>query len=88
MSENQAHKRVIQGKVISKAGDKSMVILVERKVVHPKYRKIVKRFKKYTIHDENHSSKIGDVISAIECKPISKTKAFRFKEIITAGVEL
>lgn len=83
-----AHKRVIQGKVISKAGDKSIVILVERKVVHAKYRKIVKRFKKYTIHDEEHKAKIGDVISAIECRPISKTKAFRFKDIITAGVEL
>ena len=57
MSEKQAHKRVIQGRVISKAGDKSIVILVERKVVHAKYRKIVKRFKKYTIHDENHSAK-------------------------------
>ena len=88
MSEKQAHKRVIRGRVVSKAGDKSVVILVERKVVHEKYRKIVKRFKKYTIHDESNSVKIGDVISAIECKPISKTKAFRFKEIITAGVEL
>lgn len=88
MEQKQAHKRVIQGKVVSRAGEKSVVILVERKVVHAKYRKIVKRFKKYTIHDENHNTKIGDVVSAIECKPISKTKAFTFKEIITAGVEL
>lgn len=88
MSEKQVQKRIIQGKVVSKAGDKSVVILVERKVVHAKYHKIVKRFKKYTIHDENHSTKIGDVVNAIECKPISKTKAFKFKEIITAGVEL
>lgn len=88
MSETQAHKRVIQGKVVSKAGDKSVVILVERKVVHAKYRKIVKRFKKYTIHDEEQSVKVGDVVSAIECRPISKTKAFKLKEIIVAGVEL
>lgn len=88
MSENQAHKRVIQGKVISKAGDKSIVILVERRVVHAKYRKIVKRFKKYTIHDEKQSAKVGDMVSAIECKPISKTKAFKLKEILLAGVEL
>lgn len=88
MSENQAHKRVIQGKVISKAGDKSVVILVERKVVHAKYRKIVKRFKKYTIHDEKQSAKVGDLVSAIECRPISKTKAFKLKEIVVAGVEL
>ncbi|MGI0406187.1 30S ribosomal protein S17 [Helicobacter himalayensis] len=88
MSEKQAHKRVIQGRIVSKAGDKSVVMLVERKVVHPKYRKIVKRFKKYTIHDEQNTTKVGDVISAIECKPISKRKAFTLKEIITKGVEL
>lgn len=88
MSENQAHKRVIQGKVISKAGHKSVVILVERRVVHAKYRKIVKRFKKYTIHDEEQNAKIGDVVSAIECRPISKTKAFKLREIVVSGVEL
>ena len=82
MSEKQAHKRVIQGRVVSKAGDKSVVVLVERKVLHPKYRKIVKRFKKYTIHDEQNAVKIGDVVSAIECRPISKSKAFRLKDIV------
>ena len=86
MENKEPHKRVIQGKVVSKAGDKSVVILVERKVVHPKYRKIVKRFKKYTIHDENNSVKVGDVISAIECKPISKTKTFNLQNIVSVGV--
>ena len=88
MSEKQAHKRVIQGRIVSKAGDKSVVVLVERNVLHPKYRKIVKRFKKYTIHDENNEAKIGDVVSAIECRPISKSKAFRLKDIVIKGVEL
>lgn len=86
MEKKQPHKRIIQGKVVSKAGDKSVVILVERKVVHPKYRKIVKRFKKYTIHDETNSVKVGDVISAIECKPISKTKTFNLQNIVSVGV--
>ncbi|MCE3036637.1 30S ribosomal protein S17 [Helicobacter anatolicus] len=86
MSEKQAHKRIIQGEVVSKAGDKSVTILVERKVVHPKYRKIVKRFKKYTIHDENNSAKVGDVVAAIECSPISKNKAFKLKDIVSVGV--
>lgn len=84
--QKQPHKRLIQGKVVSKAGDKSAVILVERKVVHPKYRKIVKRFKKYTIHDDKNQVKVGDVVSAIECKPISKTKSFNLKEIVQVGV--
>lgn len=86
MSETKTHKRVIQGKVVSIAGNKSAVILVERKVVHARYRKIVKRFKKYIIHDENAESKVGDVVSAIECRPISKRKAFRLKEIVLKGV--
>lgn len=86
MNEKQAHKRVIQGKVVSIAGNKSAVILVERKVVHPKYRKIVKRFKKYIIHDEDCKTRVGDVVSAIECKPISKHKTFTLKDIVVVGV--
>lgn len=86
MEQKQPHKRVIQGKVVSKAGDQSVVVLVERKVVHPKYRKIVKRFKKYTIHDQDNSAKVGDVVSAIECKPISKTKTFSLQNIVSVGV--
>lgn len=86
MSQTQPHKRVIQGRVVSVAGDKSAVVLVERKVVHPKYRKIVKRFKKYTIHDEKNQVKVGDEVVAIECKPISKTKSFNLKDIVSVGV--
>lgn len=86
MEQKQPHKRVIQGRVVSKAGDRSVIVLIERKVVHPKYRKIVKRFKKYTIHDQDNSAKIGDIVSAIECKPISKTKTFNLQNIVSVGV--
>lgn len=86
MNQAQPHKRIIQGKIVSIAGDKSAVVLVERKVVHPKYRKIVKRFKRYTIHDEKNQAKVGDEVVAIECKPISKTKSFNLKEIVSVGV--
>jgi len=79
-------KRVIQGKVVKKAGDKTATVLVERKVVHPRYHKIVKRFKKYLIHDESNDVNVGDTISAIECRPLSKTKTFRLKEVISRGV--
>ncbi|WP_291947068.1 30S ribosomal protein S17 [Campylobacter sp.] len=82
-----AFKREIQGVVVQIAGDKTATILVERKVVHPKYRKIVKRFKKYLIHDERNELKIGNTIIAIECRPLSKRKSFRLKTIISAGVE-
>lgn len=86
MTEVTGHKRVIQGEVVSKVGDKSVGILVTRKVVHKKYRKIVKRFKKYTIHDENNVLKVGDFVSAVECKPVSKSKTFVLKEIVSVGV--
>lgn len=84
--EKKPHKRVIQGKVVSIAGIKSIVISVERKVVHPKYRKIVKRFKKYIVHDEENKAKVNDIISALESRPISKRKSFVLKDVISVGV--
>lgn len=82
-----AFKREIQGVVIQVSGDKTRSVLVERKVVHSRYRKIVKRFKKYLIHDEKNESKIGDIVNALECRPLSKRKAFRLKNIVQRGVE-
>ena len=82
-----ALKREISGTVVKKAGDKTITVLVERKVMHPRYHKIVKRFKKYLVHDENNSANINDKIVAIECRPLSKTKSFRLKEIISTGVK-
>jgi small subunit ribosomal protein S17 len=81
-----SHKRIIQGTVIKKAGDKTATVLVERRIMHPRYHKTVKRFKKYLIHDERNETNVGDVVSAIECRPLSKRKSFRLKEIVTRGV--
>ena len=55
------HKREIQGIVVTNGADKSATILVERRVMHPRYHKTVKRFKKYMIHDENNQLNIGDL---------------------------
>ena len=78
-------KRQISGVVIKKAGDKTSTILVERRVLHPRYHKTVKRFKKYLIHDEKNEVNVGDTIIAIECRPLSKTKTFRLLEISKRG---
>jgi len=78
-------KRVISGTVIKKAGEKTATVLVERKILHPRYHKTVKRFKKYLVHDEKNEANIGDTISAIECRPVSKNKAFRLTEITKRG---
>ncbi|MBD3840998.1 MAG: 30S ribosomal protein S17 [Campylobacterales bacterium] len=82
-----SHKREIQGVVVKKSGDKTASVLVERKVLHPKYHKTVKRFKKYLVHDEKNELEEGDVVTALECRPLSKTKSFRLKSIISKGVK-
>lgn len=82
----QPHKRVINGIVVSKSGEKSAKIRVERRVLHPRYHKIVKRFKNYQVHDEKNELREGDMVEAIECSPISKTKSFRLKSFVRAEV--
>jgi small subunit ribosomal protein S17 len=79
------HKREIQGKVVTISGDKTVSIVVERRVMHPRYHKVVKRFKKYLVHDERNEVKVGDEIVAIECRPLSKTKSFRLKTVVTGA---
>jgi len=82
-----SHKREIQGVVVKKSGDKTVSVLVERRVLHPRYHKTVRRFKKYLIHDERNEVNVGDTVSALECRPLSKTKSFRLKEVIARGVK-
>ena len=80
-------KKTIQGKVVAKSGDKTARILVERKVLHPKYRKIVKKFKNYLIHDENNQLNVGDFVVAEETRPLSKRKSFELKSVISKAGE-
>jgi small subunit ribosomal protein S17 len=80
-------RKTIQGRVVAKSGDKTVRILVERRVLHPKYRKIVKKFKNYLIHDEKNELNIGDFIVAEECRPLSKRKTFTLKSVISKAGE-
>jgi len=70
-------KRVLQGTVVSDKADKTVVVLIERKVAHPVYGKIIRRSKKYHAHDENNSVKAGDLVRIEECPPISKLKTWK-----------
>ena len=81
------HKREIQGVVVKKSGEKTVSVLVTRSVMHPKYHKTVKRFKKYLVHDERNELNVGDSVIAVECRPLSKTKSFRLKTIVATGVK-
>ena len=80
-------KRVIQGQVVAISGDKTASVLVERRVMHPRYHKFVKRFKEYLVHDEKNELKVGDTVAAIECRPLSARKKFRLKAVLKTGVE-
>jgi small subunit ribosomal protein S17 len=69
-------KRILQGVVVSDAMDKTVVVRVERRVMHPVYKKFIRRSKKYSAHDETNSCKVGDVVRIQECRPLSKTKSW------------
>lgn len=66
-------KRILQGVVVSDAMDKTVVVKVERRVMHPIYKKFIRRSKKYHAHDEANRYKVGDIVRICECRPVSKT---------------
>ena len=73
-------KRVLTGNVVSDKGDKTVVVLVERKVKHPLYGKIIKRSKKYHAHDEGNEYREGETVRIEETAPISKLKTWKVIE--------
>ncbi len=77
-----AIQRTMQGKVVSNKMDKSITVLIERKIKHPKYGKMIRRSTKLHAHDENNVCNIGDIVSIKESRPISKTKAWTLVEVI------
>jgi small subunit ribosomal protein S17 len=78
-------KRVLTGNVVSDKGDKTVVVLVERKVKHPLYGKIIRRSKKYHAHDEGNEYKAGETVRIEETAPISKLKTWKVIERVTAA---
>ena len=69
-------RRVMNGIVVSDKMDKTIVVQVERRVMHPIYKKFINRSKKYAVHDEQNKHKIGDQVLIRECRPISKRKCW------------
>ncbi|MBO7200124.1 MAG: 30S ribosomal protein S17 [Bacteroidales bacterium] len=80
MERNLRKERI--GLVVSNKMEKSIVVLVERKVKHPKYGKFVKKSTKFMAHDEKNESNIGDTVRIMETRPLSKNKCWRLVEII------
>ena len=76
-------RRVLTGRVVSDKADKTITVLVERRLKHPVYKKFIKRSAKFLAHDEDNAAKIGDTVSIIEARPLSKRK--RWALVTDAG---
>lgn len=75
-------KRILEGNVVGDKTDKTITVLVERRFMHPLYKKYIKKTSKYAAHDANNQYKIGDRVRIVECRPISKSKRFA---VLTEG---
>ena len=67
-------RRVMRGTVVGDRADKTVIVRVDRRVMHPLYKKVVRRSKRYTAHDDGNDHKVGDIVQIRECAPISKRK--------------
>jgi small subunit ribosomal protein S17 len=77
----QTNPRTVTGTVVSDRMDKTITVLIERKVQHPVYGKIVRRSSRVHAHDENNECKVGDLVTVVECRPLSKTKSWMLRSI-------
>lgn len=75
-------KKVLQGRVVSSAADKTVTVNVERRLKHPLYGKVVTMSKKYLAHDENNEFQVGDVVEIISSRPVSRRKRFRVTRLV------
>jgi small subunit ribosomal protein S17 len=82
MMETRKNRKTRTGKVISNKMQKGIVVVVERRVVHPLYKKYYKRTTKFYAHDEKNEAGVGDTVLIMETRPISKLKRWRLVEIV------
>ena len=76
-------KKILKGKVVSDKMDKTIVVAVENKRLHPRYKKLVLKTRKFKAHDESNQCKVGDMVEIIEHTPMSKTKRWLLKEVLS-----
>ncbi len=85
-TEQQKEMRTLTGRVVSDKMDKTITVLIERKVPHPVYGKYVRRSTKIHAHDENNECKAGDLVIITQCRPLAKTKAWRLVSVVERAV--
>ncbi|HPD65685.1 MAG TPA: 30S ribosomal protein S17 [Bacteroidia bacterium] len=75
-------RKVVTGKVVSNKADKTVIVAVERRVIHPKYKKTIRKTSRYMAHDEDNECGIGDFVMLMETRPLSKRKRWRLVKIV------
>jgi len=88
MGEKEKNVRTFVGIVVSSKMDRTISVLVERKVKHPLYRKYIRRSTKLMAHDEGNQCAEGDTVMIEECRPISKNKSWRLQEILNKAAQV
>ena len=86
MSETTNNKRTLVGRVVSDKMEKTVTVLIERRVKHPLYGKIIVQSKKFHAHNDNNEAKHGDLVEIEETRPVSKTKAWRVSKLLEKAV--
>lgn len=86
MSETPSIKRTLIGRVVSDKMEKTVTVLVERKVKHPMYGKVMVRTKKYHAHNDGDSAKAGDLVEIVETRPVSRTKSWAVSNILQKAI--
>ena len=87
-NEQRGYRKARRGYVVSDKMDKTVTVLVERRVKHPMYNKIIVRSRKYHAHNQSNEAKAGDVVEIQECKPISKSKAWTVTKLLEKAVAI
>ena len=82
MSEKKTKRKIRSGTVISDKMQKTIIVKVMRLAKHPRYNRIIKKYNKFKVHDENNKAKIGNLVEIEETRPISKDKRWRLVEIL------
>ena len=85
MSENVEVTRTVTGRVVSNRMDKTVTVLIERKVKHPIYGKYIRRSTKLHVHDEQNACREGDTVTIEQCRPLSRSKSWRLVDIVERG---
>tara|TARA_B100000579_G_C22090639_1_gene514326 strand:+ start:259 stop:522 length:264 start_codon:yes stop_codon:yes gene_type:complete len=87
MSENKIDRRTAEGLVLKAKNSKTRVVVVEQRIPHPLYGRVIRRTAKLVAHDENNTSNVGDVVRIEECRPMSKTKRWRLVDIMEKNTD-